>query len=787
MTMKKFNHEFAYTVEEVIDKLKTSEGFTSVIAGGTDILGTLKDKIHPEAQDKLIDLKTVEGLEFIKTDQKGDLVIGSMTRLSDIEKNEAIKEKYPVLAEAVNSIATPQLRNMGTLGGNICQEPRCWYYRKDENMFECLRKGGEICNALTGENQIHSIYGACRVDSTPCTEECPTKIKIADYMNMIRKDDIKSAAEIIMLNNPLAAMTGRVCPHTCMDSCNRGEIDTSVAIRNVERYIGDYCLDNSKEMYKAGEDNEKKAAIIGGGPAGLSAAYYLRKAGTKVTVYEKQAEAGGMLAYGIPAYRLPKDIVRKQIAALKDMGIEFVTGVEVGKDVDFSKLKAENDFVFVGTGAWVQPKLGIENEEKLLAGIEFLKNVVEGKQGKPGEKVLVIGGGNVAVDVALSAKRLGAAEVNVACLEAREEMPAIKHDVEDALKEGINIINGYGISKVLTEGNSLKGIELVGCTSVFDENGRFNPQYDASDIKKLEADCIILAIGQKTDVSFLENTDVETNRSLISVASEKQNTNADNVYAGGDVVTGPATAVKAIAAGRRAAEAFVEGLENCETVEASYRQSILKFDEAALDYSQPEAMEYVSLENREIYVEDALGYIAEQVLKEAKRCYNCGCVAVCPSDAAPALVALDAVVKTSKREIAACDFFATRNKKGNILEKDEIVTEVIVPAVKANVKSAYNKYRIRKSIDFPLMNIAITFDLEDDIVKDSRIVLGAAAPVPFRLIEAENYINGKSINYEVAKEAAELAVKNVLPLKKNRYKVEYVRAYVRRLLLEAKQ
>ena len=245
---------------------------------------------------------------------------------------------------------------MATIGGNLAQDVRCWYYRYPTQIggpITCLRKGGKICSALGGDNRYHSIFGAARMTEYPCASHCPANTNMPAYLNKVRKGDLAEAARILMDSNPIPAMTGRVCPVFCEPHCNRQEFDESVAINCVERGVGDYVLDHAADFYVAPKkESGKKVAIIGSGPAGLSAAFYLRKAGHAVTVYEKLPEAGGMLRYSIPPFRLPKDVVKKQIKALENMGITFKVGVNVGKDLPVKNLMDDFDTVFVAGGTW---------------------------------------------------------------------------------------------------------------------------------------------------------------------------------------------------------------------------------------------------------------------------------------------------------------------------------------------------------------------------------------------------------------------------------------------------
>ena len=541
MTLRNFKHISASSLKEATAILSRANGKAVAIAGGTDLLGVLKDRIHDQAPGTLVDLKTIPRLNYVKATKKG-IRIGALTTLADICNNEIIKDQYALLAQAARSVASPQLRNMGTLGGNICQEPRCWYYRAPDDLFHCLRKGGTKCAALLGENRYHSIFGSVRVAQPSCSETCPGNIEIPAYMDHVRKGEMDKAALIILESNPIPAITGRVCPHLCESQCNRSEFDEAVAIRNVEQVVGDYILDNADKFLTSPKKQLKKSvAIVGAGPAGISAAYYLRKAGYQVTVYEKMPEAGGMLTYGIPADRLAKDVVQRQLNAFKAMGIEFKFSVTVGQEgVTLTDLRKNFKYVFLASGAWGERTLSMEKAELLTPGIDFLASIGLGEKPGVGKKVLVVGGGNVAVDVAVTASRLGAEQVTMVCLESRDTMPAFEEEIAEALNEGVTILPSFGPKEIMEKNGTLSGMEVVSCTSVFDEVGRFNPEFDESVKQVIEADQIILAIGQSTDLSYTEDK-VKTSQGWIVINEETQATSMKGVYAGGDIVSGGAT------------------------------------------------------------------------------------------------------------------------------------------------------------------------------------------------------------------------------------------------------
>jgi NADPH-dependent glutamate synthase beta subunit-like oxidoreductase/CO/xanthine dehydrogenase FAD-binding subunit len=772
--------------------LAEAQGKARVVAGGTDLFGILKDEVRNDRPEVLVNLKTLVGADYIVEDEAG-LRIGALARLHDIQTSETVKAKFPLLAQAAHSVATPQIRNVATIAGNICQEPRCWYYRYPDDTFHCLRKGGELCNALTGENQYHSIFGSAKVGSTPCTVACPADTDVPLYFSLLRAGEVDEAARALLSANPIPAITGRVCPHYCLMECNRDSFDEPVSIQAVERALGDYVLANFEAVLPPpAPPSGKKMAVVGSGPAGLAAAHYLALAGHQVTVFERSKEPGGMLAYAIPTYRLPRDVLRRSVGVLEHLGVSFRLNVEIGRDITLADLRAGHDGLFLATGAWGQPAIGLEGEELTTGGLEFLTKVSLGDREVPGERVLVIGGGNVAVDVAITALRLGAREVTMACLECREEMPALEHELEQAAEEKVTFLPSWGPARVLTRDGKVLGMELRRCTSVFDGECRFSPTFDESTTLTIEADRIFLAVGQRAELDFVgPDGGPKVDRGLIAVDAASQLTSLTGIYAGGDAVTGPSTVVAAIAAGRRAAAALGSSLAEESPPEGSNgdwaRRGLLDFDPSCLLHSDQMKAPRRALAERTVEAEDVTTVDFAHALAEVSRCFNCGCLAVTPSDLAPALIALDAVIITTKRSIPAQGFFAAGRARSTVLDPDEVVTEIRVPASSSGGYQAYTKFRIRQSIDFPMVGVATWMRLTGATVEDARIVLGAVAPIPVRATEAEEFLKGRETTQDAAASAGALAVEGVRPLVKNGYKAQIVRTLVKRAVLAAGQ
>ena len=399
----------------------------------------------------------------------------------------------------------------------------------------------------------------CEEGTSPCKTACPAHIAVQGYIKLASQGKYMEALELIKKENPFPAVCGRICPHGCESECTRGEIDEPIAIDEIKKFIADQELDSDKRFIpERRHEYGKKIGIVGAGPAGLSCAYYLAIDGYKVTVFEKEDKLGGMLTLGIPSFRLEKDIVEAEIDILKEMGVEFKTGVEVGKDITLDGLRKDGyEGFYLAIGAQGGRKLGIEGEDAdgVITGVEFLRNVNLGKDVKLPKRAIVIGGGNVAIDVARTASRTGATDVKMFCLESREEMPALVEEIEETLEEGITIGNGWGPKRIVVENGKVTGVEFKKCTSVFNSDGRFAPEYDENDTMIVETDVVLLSIGQSIEWgNLLDGSKVELNRNNTAKADGLTYQTAEkDVFVGGDAFTGPKFAINAIAAGKEAA------------------------------------------------------------------------------------------------------------------------------------------------------------------------------------------------------------------------------------------
>lgn len=466
----------------------------------------------------------------------------------------------------------------------------------------------------------------------PCMANCPVRMEIPAYVNAIVRGKYDEARDIIRERVPFALSLGYICHHPCEEECRRGELNQAVAICGLKRFALE-ASEGTFDVQKSG-DTGKRIAVIGSGPAGLTAAYFLAKSGHSVTVFESQPEPGGMLRWAIPEYRLPRNIIQKEVEAVKALGVEILTGTLVNSQNFDEKLKLEDwDALFLATGAQESKKIDVQGlpEKEIHWGLDFLREAKEKKQKNLKGNVVVIGGGNVAMDVAMTALRLGASGVELACLECREEMPSFSWEIEEAEKEGVVIHPGWGPIKIETEGDKIRGVELQACTSVFDEQGSFCPAFDSTQRKSLEADAVILAVGQSVDLIYLpsELGIQQTEQGMIQVNQNSLETNIPKVFAGGEATSGPVSAVEAMAMGRKAADSIDkflggDGLEDGASSEDKGKENLWRGEEK--DYSSRERVSMAELPQTEClrsFDLIQLGYTEEKARQEASRCLSC--------------------------------------------------------------------------------------------------------------------------------------------------------------------
>ena len=417
------------------------------------------------------------------------------------------------------------------------------------------------CPAKIIEMTPRETTGAC---DSACTDACHASNGIRDAIKAFQDGGTAEEAwKIITRTNPFPAVTGRTCPHPCEDECSRNVLDASVNIHQFERFIGDYAIEKGLSFPKPAISNKGSVAVVGAGPSGLGAAYHLALFGYKVTVFEAEAKPGGVLRYGIPAYRLPRDILDKEIKRLTDLGVEIKCGVKFGVDVKPDDLRKNYKAVFLALGVQEEINLGFAGEcaENCFSGMGFLHDAAEGTCAALGNDVIVIGGGNVAIDSSRSALRTGARNVTLVCLEKKHEMPAWDTEVDEAVREGVKLVTGYGPMKFIAENGKIAKIVFKRCTRVFDRDGKFAPEYDDTDKLEIPCESAIVSIGQKpAEPAMLRKMGLKTAHSgHVVLADEKtQATLAEGVFAGGDLVksnTG-GLIIGAIGAGQNAAHAI---------------------------------------------------------------------------------------------------------------------------------------------------------------------------------------------------------------------------------------
>jgi len=478
---------------------------------------------------------------------------------------------------------------------------------------------------------IPSTYMIDR-EIAPCIDRCPVNLNARDYVGLIAEGRFFDALDLIRERLPFPGVIGRICSHPCEDECLRGrKVDQPVAICALKRFVADYEAGKREAPVPeiAGVLKEK-IAVIGGGPAGLACAIELRKAGYGVTVFEAHDRLGGMLYLGIPAYRLPKDVLAREVAIVERMGITVRYNTAVGKDVSINEIRSDYDALFISPGAHGSRNLGIANEKAggVINGIEFLRKVNKNEPVELGSTVLVIGGGNVAIDVALTAKRCGAGDVHMACLESWDEMPAHKWEVRQALEEGITIHTSWGPKEImLSDEGCAAGIDCKRCISVFDESGRFNPCYEDSTTKRFMADTVILAIGQAIDTDFLAGIQAIERYPDGRIKSDPVTlqTSAEGIFAGGDAATGPKMAIDAIAQGKEAAESIRRYLEGRDLREGRLaREDTLVEDvPGGIAKKARVAIPSIPVEERKGFHEVYLALNEKEAMEEAKRCLSC--------------------------------------------------------------------------------------------------------------------------------------------------------------------
>lgn len=462
---------------------------------------------------------------------------------------------------------------------------------------------------------------------TPCRSACPAGVNMRGYIHLLTQGKLEEAMKLIREELPLPAVTGHVCFHPCEKECARKEVDEAVNINALERYVADYWL--QEKAKPALRIYLRKVAIIGSGPAGLAAAYDLVKMGYPVTVFESQPLLGGMLRTGIPEYRLPGNILDAQIGYIEGMGVDFKTGVTFGKDLTLSGLrKKEYQAILFAIGAQQSRKIDTEGAQltDVLWGLDFLRDVKLKRKVKAKERIVVIGGGNVAIDAALTALRLGARDVRIICLECREEMPAHEEAIKTAMDEGVDISVSWGPKRVVGDRKRVKGIELIRCLSVYDKTGRFKPSFDENTTRSMETDMVIFAIGESTDLSVLPGG-MKTDNNHILADPVTLETSLPGVFAAGVAVSGPGSVVEAIASGKKAAvsiDRYLRGIDLKAGREAEVNV-VNKPPREGIEKRPRQATSLLPIDQRKrSFREIKAGFGKETAEQEERRCMACG-------------------------------------------------------------------------------------------------------------------------------------------------------------------
>ncbi len=459
----------------------------------------------------------------------------------------------------------------------------------------------------------------------PCIASCPAGVDVPRYISNVYEGKYSEAVAVIQERIPFPGIIGRVCFHPCEDVCRRKELNQPVAICALKWF----ATDNEQVSLKIREKKStgKKVAIVGSGPAGLSAAYYLALAGHSITVFEAADKIGGMLRYAIPDYRLPQNILEDELKKLEDLNIEFKTNTTVGNDIKLTDIQKDFQAIFLASGACFSKKIPLEGSKlkDVEWGLDFLRDVKKKKITSLQNRLLVIGGGNVAIDVARTALRLGSTKVQLACLECDEEMPAHDWEIKDARDEGVIIHPSWGPNKILEENKRITGVELMKCIKVFDNKGKFAPTFDDCEMKKIEADKVIIAIGQSPDLSWIQEVNIQ-NESV--VINENMQTNIQGMFAGGEIARGATSVIEAITDGASAASAIDKYLGGDGNIYPTFAESFEPdpFIGHQEDFANmkrvdvPKTSPTVRKENFEM-VENC--YNEKQAKQEAVRCLRC--------------------------------------------------------------------------------------------------------------------------------------------------------------------
>lgn len=585
------------------------------------------------------------------------------------------------------------------LGQKLCTKDGPIEYPKHE-LPDAMKWGPEKWDEDYRDNNRINCYDT---GTAPCKTACPAHIAVQGYLKKAAQGKYREALALIKKENPFPAVCGHICNRRCEDACTRGTIDQAVAIDEAKKFIAKQDL-TAENRYippiippTTGRLFEEKIAIIGGGPAGLSCAFYLAEKGYKPTVFEKNEKPGGMLVYGIPSFKLEKDVVEAEIDVMRQMGVEIKCGIEVGKDITLEELRKQGYKAFylaIGCQGGRKANIQGEDAEGVMTAVDFLRTVGDNQNYPVEGRTVVVGGGNVAIDVARTASRCGASEVSMFCLESREIMPASEEEITEAQEEGITLNCGWGPKEILTENGKVKGIVFKKCLSVFDENKRFAPKFDEAVTMTVPCERVFLSIGQSIVWgNLLEGSKVELGRGNGAVADKVTYQTAEpDIFVGGDVYTGPKFAIDAIAAGKEGAisiHRFVQPHSSL-TIGRNRRQFI------ELDKSNIQIEEYDNssrqipgvrkdIDAHKSFRDAKEAFTEEQVKKETARCLGCGASVVDENKC------IGCGVCTTKCEFDAIHLYR-EHPECSTMHKSEDKMKVILPyAFKREMKIRFGK------------------------------------------------------------------------------------------------
>ena len=484
--------------------------------------------------------------------------------------------------------------------------------------------------------------------TAPCKTACPAHIAVQGYLKLAAQGKYREALQLIKRENPFPAVCGRICNRRCEDACTRGTVDQAVAIDEVKRFIAQQDLDAEtrfvpeKVIPKVDGEFAEKIAVIGAGPAGMSCAYYLAEKGYRPTVFEKEARPGGMLMNAIPSFRLEKDVVEAEIDVLRQLGVEFRCGVEVGKDVTIAQLRQEGYkgfYVAVGLQSGGRLPVPGGDAENVISGVDFMRDVnLRDKKSLSG-RVVVIGGGNIAADVARTAVRCGAENVSLYCLEGYDEMPMGEEDRSECERDGVAVYAGWGPREVSVEGGKAAGVSFVKCLKVKDENGRFAPVYDENTVQVAPCTTVLFCIGQKAEWrELLSGTAVEFNpNGTVKADPVTYQTAEADIFVGGDAFTGQKFAIDAIAAGKQGAVSLHRFVQGATLTIGRDRRQFIELDKKsaliAVDSYDNTPRQRVGYNEalRNTFRDERVAFTAQQVRAETARCLGCGASIVDPN------------------------------------------------------------------------------------------------------------------------------------------------------------